>query len=157
MAPHLEDSLVAMAAAGEFDQMRTILTAGQKFPSKDTNQNLLTAAAKSCHLDVVTFRLIQYTSVPLNEEIVRAAVNTGSVPTFAALLARHPPLINMQSDKRGTPLIVACMGQQTIEYMRFLLDTDTRTVFVQYAFLKNKWASKVFLQASESSNRVFRP
>ena len=122
MTLDLENSFITVASAGDVNQLRTLLTDGQESPSKESIQNLLTTAAKSSHLDVVTFLLAQYPSIPLNEEIVRAAVNTGSIPIFAALLARDPSLINMHFDKRGTPLIVACMGQQTIEYLRFLLE-----------------------------------
>lgn len=122
MTPKLEDSLITMASAGDVDQMRTLLTAGQESQSEETIQNLLMTAAKSSHLDVINFLLAQYPSVPLNEEIVRAAVNIGSISIFEALLARDPSLINMHFDRRGTPLIVACMGQQAVEYLRFLLE-----------------------------------
>lgn len=122
MTSDLEDSLITVASAGDVDQLRTLLTDGQESSSEETIQNLLTTAAKSSHLDVVTFLLTQYPSISLNEEIVRAAVNTGSIPIFAALLARDSSLINMQFDRRGTPLIVACMGRQTVEYLRFLLE-----------------------------------
>lgn len=122
MTPDLEDSFITVASAGDVDQLRTLLTDGQESPSEEIIQNLLTTAAKSSHLDVVTFLLAQYPSTPLNEEIVRAAVNTGSISIFAALLARDPSLINMHFDKRGTPLTVACMGQQKVEYLRFLLE-----------------------------------
>jgi ankyrin repeat protein len=111
-----------MASAGDTDEMGTLLTAGQESPSEETIQDLLTAAAKSSDLEVVNSLLTQHPSVPLNEEIVRAAVNTGSIPIFQTLLARDPSLVNMHFDRRGTPLIVACMGRQTVEYLRFLLE-----------------------------------
>lgn len=121
MTPDLEDLCITVASAGDVEQLRTLLTNGQEPPSEEIIQNLLMTAAKNSHLDVVDFLLAQYPSIPLNEEIVRAAVNTGSIPIFAALLARDPSVINMHFDRRGTPLIVACMGQQTVEYLRFLL------------------------------------
>lgn len=102
--------------------MRTLLTGGQESPSQETIRKLLTTAAKSSHYELVTLLLEHYPSVSMDEEIVRAAVNTGSIPIFTALLARDPSLINMHFDRRGTPLIVACMGQQSVEYLQFLLE-----------------------------------
>ncbi|KAK5624989.1 hypothetical protein RRF57_013355 [Xylaria bambusicola] len=63
----------------------------------------MATAAKGSHLDVVTFLLAQYPSVSLNEEIVRAAVNTGSTRIFAALLGRDSSIINMQLDRPVRP------------------------------------------------------
>ncbi|KAF9874447.1 hypothetical protein CkaCkLH20_08010 [Colletotrichum karsti] len=123
MASSREDSLITLASAGDVNQMRNLLTAAQESPSEETIQRLLTTAAKSSQLDVVSFLLEQYPSVPLDEEIVRAAVNTGSIPIFKALLSRDPSVINMPFDMRGSPLIVACMGQQKVEYLQFLLET----------------------------------
>ncbi|KAM0541482.1 hypothetical protein ACHAPJ_013217 [Fusarium lateritium] len=122
MTLEVMQSLIATASAGNVDQMRTLLTAGQESPSEETIQTLLTTAAKGSHLDTVNFLLESYPSVLLEEEIVRAAVNTGSIPVFQALLNQDPQVINMTFDKRGTPLIVACMGQQTPEYLKFLLE-----------------------------------
>ena len=122
MVPNFEDSLITTASAGDVDRMRTLLLAGQESLSEETTQKLLAIATKSCHLHVVNFLLNQYCSVPLNEDIVRGAINTGSIPIFEALLARDPSIINMHFDMRGTPLIVACMGQQTVRYLQFLLE-----------------------------------
>jgi ankyrin repeat protein len=122
MTPNLEDSFITAASAGDVDQLRILLTDGQESSSEETIQNLLTTAAKSSHLDVITFLLAQYPSIPLDEEIVRAAVNTGSIPIFAALLDRDPSVINMPFDRRGTPLTVACAGRQKVQYLRFLLE-----------------------------------
>ncbi|KAJ4246055.1 hypothetical protein NW762_013800 [Fusarium torreyae] len=122
MTPDFEQSLIAIASAGDVGQLKTLLTTDQEPQSEQSLQKLLTTAAKGSHLDAINFLLSQYPYVPLDEEIVRAAVNTGSVPIFEALLARDPGVINMQFDRRGTPLIVACMGQQRFEYLKFLLE-----------------------------------
>ncbi|KAF2128255.1 ankyrin [Dothidotthia symphoricarpi CBS 119687] len=122
MTPELGKSLINMAAAADVDQMRTLLATGEESPSEETIQSLLTTAAGGSHLDVVNLLLTQYPTVSPNEEVVRAAVYTGSIPIFKALLARDSSLINMQFDRRGTPLIVACMSKQTVEYLRFLLE-----------------------------------
>jgi ankyrin repeat protein len=121
MISGLEDSLLSIALAGDVTQMRALLTTRQEPPSEETIQNALMAAIKSSHLDILKFMLNQYPSVSLNEEIVRGAVNTGSISIFETLLARDPSIINMQFDRRGTPLIVACMGRQKAEYLKFLL------------------------------------
>jgi ankyrin repeat protein len=122
MASGLEDSLLSMASAGDVAQLRALLATRQELPSEGIIQNALTAATKSSHLDILKFMLHQYPSISLNEEIVRSAVNTGSIPIFETLLAHDPSIINMQFDRRGTPLIVACMGRQRVEYLQFLLE-----------------------------------
>ena len=117
MASGLEDSLLSIALTGDITQMRALLIACQESPSEETIQRALTAATKCSYLDIVKFMLHQYPSTSLNEEIVRGAVNTGSIPIFETLLARDPSIINMQFDRRGTPLIVACMGRQKAEFL----------------------------------------
>ncbi|KAH0354150.1 hypothetical protein KCU81_g1543, partial [Aureobasidium melanogenum] len=122
MTSQTEDTLLDLALAGNVTQMKTLLMASERPPLESTIQNLLVAAVKSSQLDVVELLLDQYPSVSLNEEIVRGAVNTGSIPIFKILLARDPSIINMPFEKRGSPFIVACMGRQTVEYLKFLLE-----------------------------------
>lgn len=121
MAPTLEETLVTMASTGHIDRMKTLLGEHES-PSEETIQKLLVAAAKSENLEAINFLLDQYPTVPLDEEIFRGAVNTGSISVTKALLARDPSIINMPFDHRGSALIVACMGRQRIEYLRFLLE-----------------------------------
>ncbi|TQV92474.1 hypothetical protein V2A60_007162 [Cordyceps javanica] len=115
------DSLIHAASAGDLDRLRTLLAA-DKEPTQDTIHALRTAAVKGLQLDIMDYLLSQYPGVPLDEEVVRAAINTGSVPILQALLARDPSCANMQFDRRGTPLVVACMGQQSIAYLQCLLE-----------------------------------
>ncbi|KAF4454076.1 hypothetical protein F53441_3361 [Fusarium austroafricanum] len=120
MTTALKDQLIALASEGDVDQLKSLVE--KESLSQETAQEILTEAAKSSQFDVVSFFLAQYHSIPLNEEIVRAAVNTGSTRTMQALLAKDPSVIKMQFDMRGTPLIVACIGQQSIDFLRFLLE-----------------------------------
>ncbi|KAG6977945.1 Protein fem-1-like protein B [Fusarium oxysporum f. sp. conglutinans] len=122
MTDTLKDQLIALASTGDANQMRTLLSTTKQPPSQETIQEVLTTAVKNCQFDAVRFLLAKYRSVPVNEEIVRAAVNTGSIPLMQALLTKDPSVINMQFDMRGTPLIVACMGRQHIDFLRFLLE-----------------------------------
>ncbi|KAG9683641.1 hypothetical protein KCU95_g12997, partial [Aureobasidium melanogenum] len=122
MASRIEETLLDLTLAGDVAQMRTLLMGSEEPPSESIIQNLLVAGVKGTHLGVVELLLDRHPSVPLNEEIVRGAVNTGSIPVFKILLARDPSIINMPFDKRGSPLIVACMGRQTVEYLKFLLE-----------------------------------
>lgn len=122
MTSGLEYSFLDMAAEKDVAQMRALLAARQESPSEGTIQNALTTAAKMSHLEVIECILNRYPSVSLNEETVRGAVNTGSIPVLSALLTHDPSIINMQFDHRGTPLIVACMGRQNISYLTFLLE-----------------------------------
>lgn len=116
------DPLLEMASAGNMSEIRALLCTRQKPPSEETIQNALTIAAKHSNLDIIKFLLKQYPSISLDEETVRAAVNTGSIGVFKILLSHDPSIINMQFDHRGTPLIVACMGRQNISYLHFLLE-----------------------------------
>lgn len=110
-----------MDSTGDIDRLKNSLSEHEP-PSEETIQTRLVAAAKGENLDIVNFLLDQYPTVPLNEEIFRGAVNTGSIPVTKALLTRDPAIINMRFDMRGSALIVACMGRQRTEYLRFLLE-----------------------------------
>ncbi|KAF5548913.1 ankyrin [Fusarium mexicanum] len=122
MADSLKDQLIALASTGDTKEMKSLLSTTKKTPSQETIQEVLTTAVKNCQHDAIGFLLAKYRSVPLNEEIVRAGVNTGSIPLMQALLTKDPAVINMQFDMRGTPLIVACMGRQHVDFLRFLLE-----------------------------------
>ncbi|KAF4946972.1 hypothetical protein FGADI_10788 [Fusarium gaditjirri] len=122
MTDSLKDQLIALASTGDVNQIRILLSTAKDAPSQETIQELLTTTAKNSQFDVFRFLLAKYGSVPLNEEIVRAVVNAGSIPLMQALLAKERSVINMQFDMRGTPLIVACMGRQHIDFLRFLLE-----------------------------------
>jgi hypothetical protein len=97
-----KDPLLNLAVAGDVVQMKTLLTASEEPPSESTIQNLLLAAVRESHSGAVKLLLNQYPSISLNEEIVRGAVNTGSIPISRILLARYPYIINMPFDKRGS-------------------------------------------------------
>jgi ankyrin repeat protein len=122
MTPDLENSLASMALTGDVAQMETLLSASKEIPSEELIQQLLTTATKSSHLSTMAFLLDRYPDVSPSEEVVRGAINTGSIGVVQALFTRKPSLINMQFDRRGTPLIVACMGQQRAEFLQFLLE-----------------------------------
>ncbi|OBS20385.1 hypothetical protein FPOA_06756 [Fusarium poae] len=121
MASTSEDELITLASNGDLSQLETILSKDEESPPDETVQELLATAAKESHPDVVNFLLTKYASVPLNETIVRSAVNSGSIPIMEALLARDPSAINMPFDHYGSPLIVACMKRKNIDYLQFLL------------------------------------
>ncbi|RFN44927.1 hypothetical protein FIE12Z_10822 [Fusarium flagelliforme] len=122
MTSNSTDELIALASAGDLSQLETILLKEKEPPLAEDVQELLTTAAKESHTDVVNFLLTKYASVPLNEEIVRSAVRSGSIPIMKALLVRDPSAINMPFDHYGSPLIVACMGRKNIDYLRYLLE-----------------------------------
>jgi ankyrin repeat protein len=117
-----KDDLIALASAGDLSQLETILSKEKESPLDGTVQELLATAATESHTDVVNFLLTKYTSVRLNEAIVRSAVNSGSIPVMKALLAREPSAINMPFDHYGSPLIVACMRRKNIDYLQYLLE-----------------------------------
>ncbi|WZH45831.1 ankyrin repeat-containing domain protein [Fusarium acuminatum] len=122
MTTTTKDMLITMALAGEADRLKNILSNNQESLSEETTQEILTVAVKNSQLEVINLLLSQYPSVSLNEQVVRGAVNTGSIPTMGALLARDPSVITMPFDHYGSPLIVACMGRQRYEYLKYLLE-----------------------------------
>jgi len=122
MTSTFTDELFALASTGDLSQLETILLKEKESPLDETVQELLAIAAKESHTAVVNLFLTKYTSVPLNEEIVRNAVKSGSIPIMKALLARNPSAINMPFDHYGSPLIVACMGRKNIDYLWYLLE-----------------------------------
>jgi hypothetical protein len=122
MTSDLENSLVSMTQAEDVAQIETLLSASKESPSEELIQQLLTTATKSSHLNTLAFLLDRYPNVCPSEEVVRGAINTGSIEVVKALLTRKPSVINMQFDRRGTPLIVACMGQQRAGFLQFLLE-----------------------------------
>lgn len=122
MTSEIQDPLLDMASAGDVAQMEVLLSSRQEPPSEETIQNALTIAAKSSHLNVLKLLLDKNPTIPLDEEVVRAAVNTGSIPIFSTLLTHDPSIINMPFDHRGSPLIVACMGRQDPQYLEYLLE-----------------------------------
>jgi ankyrin repeat protein len=115
------NSLLSATLAGDVAQLMTLLSGSEKCPSEELIQELLATAAKSSHLETMTFLLDQYPDISPSEEVVRGAINSGSIEVVKALLRREPSLVNMHFDRRGTPLIVACMGQQRVEFLQFLL------------------------------------
>jgi hypothetical protein len=121
MAPTVYIPPVAVASPEDVEQVKILLSKHES-PSEKIIQNLLVDAAKDDKLNVVEFLLEQYPTVPIEEEPLRAAVNIGSIPITKALLARDPTIINLPFDHRGSALIVACMGRQRVEYLRFLLE-----------------------------------
>ncbi|KAM0331883.1 hypothetical protein ACHAPQ_005903 [Fusarium lateritium] len=122
MAPTSKAMLIALVLAGDTNRLETILPDDQESLSEETIQDLLTAAVKSSQLGVVDLLLSKYPSVPLNEQVIRGAINTGSIPTITVLLARDPSVTTMPFDHYGSPLIVACMGRQKYEYLEYLLE-----------------------------------
>jgi hypothetical protein len=121
MAPTVYIPPITIPSPEDVNKVKTLLSEHES-PSEKTIQNLLVDAAKDDKLNVVEFLLEQYPTVPIEEEPLRAAVNIGSIPITKALLARDPTIINLPFDRRGSALIVACMGRQRVEYLRVLLE-----------------------------------
>ncbi|KAF5976241.1 hypothetical protein FBULB1_7016 [Fusarium bulbicola] len=122
MADSLKHELLALAATGDTSKIKTLLSTSEQRPSQENFQEAITTAVKNYQYNAVRFLLPRSGSTSLNEETVRAGVNTGSIPLMQALLTKDPSVINMQFDMRGTPLIVACMGRQHVDFLRFLLE-----------------------------------
>ncbi|CAM1508837.1 Fc.00g025760.m01.CDS01 [Cosmosporella sp. VM-42] len=114
--------LVDAAATGSLDILQRLITSEPQPPDEKTIQTLLAAAAWKSQISTVEFLLGKYPPGSIEEEPVRAVVNSRSIPLFSTLLSKYPWIINMQFDKRGTPLIVACLSQQSFDFLNFLLE-----------------------------------
>lgn len=121
MNPQKEEELQAAASSGDLDQLKHLVQATEPL-SDGIVQTLLSKAAWKSQLPIIAFLLGHFPSVPLEEETVRAAIYSRSIPLFKTLLARDPSIITMQFDMRGTPLTVACLSKQSAEFLRMMLE-----------------------------------
>ncbi|EDN99299.1 predicted protein [Sclerotinia sclerotiorum 1980 UF-70] len=112
--------MVEAASAGNLDMLEQLL-ADEENPAEETIQTLLNAAAWKSQTSIVSFLLSNYPSVPLPEETIRAAVYSPSIELISALLSKAAAIINHQFDRRGTPIALACMNKQPVEFLEFLL------------------------------------
>ncbi|KAI2609376.1 ankyrin repeat-containing domain protein [Hypoxylon fragiforme] len=120
MATDQQNPLMEAVAAGRVAELEQFLATKEE-PSAETIQSLLAKAAWESQLPVVEFLVSRYPSVPLNEETVRAAIYSSSTDLVSALLAKDPSIINWQFDRRGTPIALACVSKQPVEFVEFLL------------------------------------
>ena len=107
---------------GDLDRLQQIIAAEQQPPTDKVIQSLLAVSGWKSQFSVIDFLLSKYPTTSIEEELVRAAIYSGSIPLFSTLLSKDPSIINMQFDRRGTPLIVACMSRQSFDFLRFLLE-----------------------------------
>ncbi|KAK7416702.1 hypothetical protein QQX98_005028 [Neonectria punicea] len=112
--------LIEAASKGDLEQLQQLMAGEQH--AETTVQRLLAAAAWKSQTPIIEFLLSKYPPGSIEEEAVRAGVYSGSIPLFSALLSADPSIINMQFDRRGTPIIVACMSQTPTEFLKFLLE-----------------------------------
>ncbi|KAI9640594.1 hypothetical protein NHQ30_010893 [Ciborinia camelliae] len=120
MDANYSEKLVEAASAGKLDTLEQLL-AGERDTTDEAIQTLLNSAAWNSQTSTVTFLLSKYPSTPLPEDTIRAAVYTPSTDLFSVLLSKDPALINHQFDRRGTPIALACMNKQPVEFLEFLL------------------------------------
>jgi hypothetical protein len=116
-----DSPMIQAASQGNVDKLSSLLSHSEMPQAKDI-QPLLAAAAWKAQLPVVEYLLTNYHQYRINEETVRAAIYSGSIPLFSRLLAHDRTIANMQFDQRGTPLVVACMSHRPIEFLEVLLE-----------------------------------
>lgn len=123
MASNVSEPLAEAVSAGNLNELKNLLSKTQPQPiEQHIIQSLLTTAARESQLPIIDFLLSSYPSVPLHEDAVRVAVYSGSEQLFAALYNKDPSIINIQFDRRGTPLSLACMSRQPPGFLAFLLN-----------------------------------
>lgn len=112
------------AANGNLEQLQNLIT--DEPPPERIIQNLLIAATWKSQLNIVEYLLSHYAPGEPEEEIVRAATYSGSIPLFSALVSRYPSIVNMRFDRQGTPLTVALMSRRSEEFITYLLDAGAQ-------------------------------
>ncbi|KEY65504.1 hypothetical protein S7711_09294 [Stachybotrys chartarum IBT 7711] len=122
MASEIDHQLEAAATSGNISELARLMNASKESPPDHLIQKLLTAAAWKSQLPVIEMLVTRFPDVDLHEDTIRAAVYSGSIPLFSVLLNKEPSIVKRQFDHRGTPLIVACMAQKPIDFLRFLLE-----------------------------------
>ncbi|KAB8293766.1 hypothetical protein EYC80_009251 [Monilinia laxa] len=110
--------LTEAASNGKIDVLKQLL---EDTTQEETIQDLLNTAAWKSQISTVVFLLSKYPSVLLLEETIRAAIYSSSIDLFSTLLSKDSTIINHQFDRRGTPIALACMSKQPVEFLEFLL------------------------------------
>jgi ankyrin repeat protein len=121
MAEALQSQFEAVVSSGDTAELERLIDNNQS-PSDETVQALTREAASKSLVPTLELLLRKFPSIPLHEDTIRASIYTGCVDTFAALMEKDQTIATTQFDHRGTPLTVACMSQQPVEYLRFLLE-----------------------------------
>ncbi|KAH8683640.1 ankyrin repeat-containing domain protein [Ilyonectria robusta] len=119
--PETHDRLIEAASEGDLEQIQQCIATGESL-TEEAIQRVLAAAAWNNRVSVVEFMLCNHPPHSIEEEAVRAAIYADSTSLFSMLLSRDPSIINMQFDRRGTPLVVACMAQKPLDFLKFLLE-----------------------------------
>jgi ankyrin repeat protein len=84
--------------------------------------DMLEKAASAGHSDVIQYLFTFNPShTTIDDHIVRAAIYSGSKDTFNVLSAKSPMILNLEQERRGTPLAIALTSQASQEYLLFLL------------------------------------
>jgi hypothetical protein len=154
MTEALQIQFQAAVSSGDAAELAQLIDNNES-PSDETVQALTREAASEASVPVLRLLLKKFPSVPLHEDTLRASIYTGCVTTFATLMEKDPTIATKQFDHRGTPLTVACMSQQPIEYLRFLLeagadpnqdpDVAAFPIALVAAFYKNTAAADLLL------------
>lgn len=121
MSPETHSRLIEAASEGDLEQVQQCIATGEPL-TEETIQGVLAAAAWKSQLSVIEFVLCNHSPNSIEEEAVRAAIYSDSASLFSMLLSKDPSIINMQFDRRGTPLVVACMAQKPVDFLKFLLE-----------------------------------
>ncbi|KAF5006647.1 hypothetical protein FDECE_6981 [Fusarium decemcellulare] len=116
------DTLDEAASIGDVERLRQTIAAEKPPLPEDIVQRLLSAAIWKDQISVVEFLLAEHRPSKIEEEPYRAAVYAGSMPAVSALVAVDPSIVNMEFDRRGSALLVACQSRQRPEFLRFLLE-----------------------------------
>ncbi|KAI5925404.1 ankyrin repeat-containing domain protein [Camillea tinctor] len=123
MESDLPTPFMEAATSGDVERLKQAIETQKASLSEKAIQGLLTAVAWKSHEPIVSLLLSNYPSLPIEEETVRAAIYSGFIPLCSALFSRDPSLVNLAFDRRGTPLIIACLSRQSNSFLTFLLES----------------------------------
>lgn len=108
-------------SSGDLETVEQMLASQSSTLDDAAFQDLLKAASWGPNDSVFLLLLAKHSPRSIPEEVVLGTVYSGSTERFQALLDRDSSLVNLQFDRRGTPLVIACSSRQSVEFLKFLL------------------------------------
>jgi ankyrin repeat protein len=117
----LHHDLLATCSDGDIANLTDILSKSMpddNLPFTDMLEN----AASGGHSDVVQCLLnLNPSFTTIDDSVVRAAIYSGSADTFRLLYNKYPNILNVEHERRGTPLSIALVSRASLDFLSFLL------------------------------------
>ena len=117
----LDRELFAACGDGDLAKLTELLSNSSRGDNLPFTEMLEKAASKG-HSDIIQYLLSfnpSYTII--DDQVIRAAIYSGSSKSFKALSTKEPAVLNVEQERRGTPLAIALASRASPEFLLFLL------------------------------------